>query len=128
MRHLDTAHPDLQRAWPEIAEAYAVASPGCVLRVTCLGRTLAEQQALYAVGRTAPGRILTHCDGVVHRSRHQATPAQALDFCVLQHGKVSWDPADYAPVGALADARGFVWGGSWLHFKDYPHIEMTEAP
>lgn len=40
----------------------------------CQGlRTTAQQQAAYAEGRTAPGRVVTNADGVHHKSiiRHR---------------------------------------------------------
>lgn len=41
-------------------------------------RTTARQQALYAQGRTAPGAIVTHVDGVTKKSKHQSGNAADL--------------------------------------------------
>ncbi len=124
---LAVADERLRLLWPDIQAAYTAAHPGHQALLTCVYRSPEEQAALYGKGRTAPGLIVTHCDGVTSRSKHNTLPAQALDFCIVISGKVSWDSAEYAPVGMLAEARGLTWGGSWTHFVDAPHIEVKEA-
>lgn len=124
---LDLADERLRSLWPDLRFAYCADHPGHDVLLTCTYRNPEAQRALYAKGRTAPGRIVTNCDGLQMMSKHNHTPARALDFCILIHGKVSWDSAEYVPVGLLAQDRGFVWGGAWPHFPDYPHIEITEA-
>jgi peptidoglycan L-alanyl-D-glutamate endopeptidase CwlK len=95
-------------------------------------RTIAEQNALYAQGRTAPGSIVTNAKGGY--SNHNF--GVAIDFALLTNdGKsVSWDAkldanrngkADWNEVVTLAKALGFTWGGDWKTFLDLPHFEMT---
>lgn len=95
-------------------------------------RTIAEQDALYAQGRTKPGAIVTNARGGY--SFHNF--GVAIDFALLMpDGKaVSWDMkrdgdkdgrADWYEVVDEAKALGFAWGGDWTSFKDYPHFEMT---
>lgn len=95
-------------------------------------RTIAEQDALYAQGRTKPGKIVTNARGGY--SYHNF--GVAIDFALLlPDGKsVSWDMArdgdgdkiaDWNEVVAVAKELGFAWGGDWTSFKDYPHFEMT---
>ena len=122
---------DLQACEPKLREAflrgrrnYEQATPGSILRVTCTHRTTQEQQVLYAMGRTSPGRVVTQVDGVTKLSKHNAFPCRAIDFCVTWAGKVSWDEADYMTVGPYMEREGLVWGGSWPTFKDYPHVEL----
>lgn len=106
-----------------------------LLIVTCTHRSAEEQQKLFQVGRVFRGgqwvidadpttQIVTQIDGVTKKSRHNAVPAEALDVAVVVGGKVSWDPAQYAPLGPLAAKHGLVWGGDWPHFKDRPHLEL----
>ena len=113
-------------------------------------RTEAEQQALYAKGRTVPGpdvsaarpmgRIVTQADGVRLRSNHQAHPdgsGHAIDCCFLidadQDGEVD-DPTwsalrPWALYGAVVEevAKALdlrvVWGGRWRAY-DGPHVEL----
>lgn len=118
---------------PELQLAYACLladfreQTGHDLLLTCTSRTPEEQKVLYAQGRTTPGPIVTQLDGTTHKSKHNAEPSQALDVAVVVNGKVSWDPEQYKPLGELAQRYGLVWGGSWPHFKDFPHLEMPDA-
>ena len=123
-RHLQDADPRLREAWADILHDYRQRHPEHDLILTATYRSPEEQQGLYATGRTAPGQIVTYCDGVQQPSKHNAYPSHALEFAVVIGGKVSWDSAEYAPVGMLGEAAGLVWGGSWVHFKDFPHLEL----
>ena len=49
----------------------AMTELGFPMIVTDGARTDEEQQALYAKGRTLPGKIVTNADGITHRSAHQ---------------------------------------------------------
>lgn len=100
-------------------------------------RTNAEQAALYAQGRTAPGGIVTYKKP--GESKHNAEPLSlAVDLAPLPGGKLSWAEADYKRFGPLVDKaqaelleRGLLlpgetlsWGGRWTNFKDWPHVEL----
>jgi peptidoglycan L-alanyl-D-glutamate endopeptidase CwlK len=52
--------------------------------LTCTLRTQAEQEALYAQGRTAPGHIVTW---TLH-SKHLT--GEAFDFVIMWYGKPDW--------------------------------------
>ncbi|MBP1999768.1 peptidoglycan L-alanyl-D-glutamate endopeptidase CwlK [Paenibacillus shirakamiensis] len=95
-------------------------------------RSIQEQNALYAQGRTTPGSIVTNAKGGY--SNHNF--GMAIDFALLlPDGKtVSWmlirdgdndGIKDWDEVVKEAKALGFQWGGDWKSFKDYPHLEMT---
>ena len=94
-------------------------------------RTVKEQQDLFAKGRTAPGRIVTNCDGINKKSKHNLFPSLAFDFAVkLADGEITWDEHYYLNVGNhiknTAKKLGIeiTWGGDW-RYKDYPHIEIA---
>lgn len=53
--------------------------------ITCTRRTQAEQEALWAVGRTTPGKIITW----TLTSKHLT--GDAFDFVVLWNGKPDWN-------------------------------------
>lgn len=126
----------LANAWLEIREEYEATHEDRKLVLTATRREPEEQFRLFKIGRRqvsdgswvldedATTSIVTQCDGHRKRSKHNANPAAALDFCVLVGGKVSWDPREYEPVGMLAEQRGLTWGGRWSQLKDYPHIEV----
>ncbi|OMD89463.1 M15 family metallopeptidase [Paenibacillus odorifer] len=95
-------------------------------------RTIAEQDALYAQGRTKPGAIVTNARGGY--SYHNF--GLAVDFALLlpNGSSVSWDMcrdgnnnqiADWQEVVKEAKGLGFEWGGDWTSFKDYPHFQMA---
>lgn len=100
-------------------------------------RTFAEQDALYAQGRTKPGTIVTqaragesyHCFGV------------AIDYALLYDKDnsgtfetLSWSTVadfnkdgkkDWTQVANLFKDFDWVWGGNFKTFKDYPHLEKN---
>ncbi|MFE4713976.1 M15 family metallopeptidase [Paenibacillus sp. NPDC056722] len=95
-------------------------------------RTIAEQDALYAQGRTKPGAIVTNAKGGYSYHNY----GLAVDFALLlpNGSSVSWDMkldgngnniADWLEVAEEGKRLGFEWGGDWTSFKDYPHFQMT---
>lgn len=98
-------------------------------------RTVEEQQALFAQGRTKPGKIVTKADGVSNRSNHQAGPdglGRAVDCAFVDDKNTAldetWaDSSPWAAYGALAKAVGLQWGGDWKGINDRPHIELPKA-
>ncbi|MEK4474367.1 M15 family metallopeptidase [Paenibacillus sp. FSL R7-0048] len=95
-------------------------------------RTIAEQDALYAQGRTKPGSIVTNAKGGTSYHNY----GLAIDFgLLLPDGKqVSWDlkrdgdgdkVADWMEVVQEAKALGFEWGGDFVSIKDAPHFQIT---
>lgn len=85
-------------------------------------RTIEEQNALYAKGRTAPGSIVTNAKG--GKSYHNY--GLAFDICILKDGKVSWVvDAYWKDVVATFKAAGWKWGGDFKSIKDNPHFEKS---
>lgn len=93
-------------------------------------RTIEEQDALYAQGRTAPGKIVTKAKG--GSSYHNY--GLAFDF-VLIYDKdnngtfetLVWDEKDphwMEVVRAFLD-KGWYWGGNFSTIHDAPHLEKT---
>lgn len=83
-------------------------------------RTKERQEALYAQGRTAPGRIVTNARA--GESLHNY--GVAVDFVFRKEGydasKELWET-----LGAIGEQHGFRWGGRWQEFIDLPHFELT---
>jgi peptidoglycan L-alanyl-D-glutamate endopeptidase CwlK len=91
-------------------------------------RSWAEQDALYAKGRTAPpiGRqhVVTKAKG--GQSYHNF--GLAFDIMILDAlGKADWNPSHpgWNAAGALGKSVGLEWGGDWTGFKDRPHFQYT---
>jgi len=95
---------------------------GCEYRITSGVRTFAEQDALYAIGRTTgtKGAFVTKARG--GQSYHNF--GVAVDFARIVDGKADWHLAAYATLGAQAKALGLEWGGAWVSFVDVPHVQM----
>ena len=96
-------------------------------------RTFAEQDALYAQGRTKPGAKVTNAKG--GQSIHNY--GLAVDIVLIIDGKTtSWDTkkdfdkdkqADWMEVVSEFKKAGWDWGGDWRSFKDMPHFEKTKG-
>ncbi len=89
-------------------------------------RTYPEQQELYAQGRTKPGNVVTNAKPGY--SYHNF--GLALDFAVIKNGRLVWDQEHphWREFVRIAKEEGFAWGGDWASFKDYPHLEIANAP
>ncbi len=89
-------------------------------------RTEAQQAALYAQGRTRPGRIVTHADGVRVRSNHQVWAdgrGHAVDCCFADVPHYD-ERGPWTRFGELVEAEGLIWGGRWPGSRrDRPHVE-----
>lgn len=118
MGDIKLLHPDLQskvRKLIDLAE-----TKGIDIIISQTWRTKSEQNALYAQGRTAPGKIVTtlqypyslHCWGV------------AFDIAVVIGGKANWDEKYYNIVGPLGESLGLEWGGRWKSLVDRTHFQL----
>lgn len=93
-------------------------------------RTFDEQNALYAQGRTKPGKKVTQAKG--GQSFHNY--GVAFDFALLIDDKeISWDIkkdwdgdkiADWMELVNVFRRAGWEWGGTWK-FQDNPHLQKT---
>lgn len=104
-----------------------MAAVGFPMMATDGVRTLAAQQALFAQGRSQPGKIVTYADGKTVRSNHQVKAdgfGHAADCCFIVNGRPSWDEQlPWRAYGELAKALGLKWGGDWKR-PDKPHVEL----
>ena len=122
---------------------------GIKVLITCTYRSHAEQNELYAQGRTKPGKIVTRAQG--GQSKHNAVDstgqpaAEALDVVPLRYGKPVWgakgngiddDPLDDATddleawqrIGAIGKECGLKWyGDPDASFREFPHFQNPEA-
>ena len=120
-RDLTLLHPKLQAILPKIKEM-AAAQDLPVLWTDGM-RTQAEQDALYAQGRTAPGTIVTN----VRYPDSMHNWGVAVDFCRNVRGR-EYDDSDnfFFRVASIAKAYGLDWGGDWTSFRDKPHLQLAE--
>ncbi|MGG3893190.1 LysM peptidoglycan-binding domain-containing protein [Geobacillus stearothermophilus] len=120
-KKLQGVHPVVvAKARQLIEEAYR---EGINVIITQGLRTVEEQNALYAQGRTKPGKIVTNAKGGY--SYHNF--GLAFDFAILNpDGSVSWNVDEkWKRVAQIGKSLGLEWGGDWKDFKDYPHFQYT---
>ena len=101
----------------------AAKKQGIDLLVTSTYRDNASQDALYAQGRTKPGKIVTNAKAGQSWHNYKC----AVDVVPIVAGKPRWDVKDevWQQVGALGKAAGLEWAGDWKRFKEYPHFQYT---
>lgn len=92
-----------------------------LLPVQCR-RTIAEQNAIYAQGRTAPGPIVTNAKG--GQSAHNF--GMAVDLCpVAKNGSLWWNAPNvlWQHMADTAKIMGLVPGYYFKSIHDPPHVE-----
>jgi peptidoglycan LD-endopeptidase CwlK len=94
-----------------------------VVKIISGTRTYAEQNALYAQGRTKPGNKVTNARG--GSSNHNF--GIAWDVGIFVNGRYLGDSPLYkrAATIALAATTGLEWGGNWTTFVDKPHYQLV---
>jgi len=121
-RNIEKLHPKVRNKATEFINKVEK-ELGIKLRVTSTLRTYAEQDELYAQGRTTKGGIVTNAKG--GQSNHNF--GTALDVVPIVNGKADWKTtADtWNKIAVVGKSLGFNWGGDWKSFVDKPHFEMT---
>ena len=98
---------------------------GIDLLVTSTYRDNESQNALYAQGRTKPGRIVTNAKGGQSFHNYRC----AVDVVPLLNGKPVWDAENdiWQKVGDFGIAAGLEWAGNWTKFREMPHFQYTNG-
>ena len=119
-RKLEDLHPAVEK----LARAFVTkcAAAGVDVLITSTYRDHESQAALFAQGRTTPGKIVTN-----------ARPGQswhnwrcAFDFVPLVNGKAQWnDAATFDRCGLIAESVGLEWAGRWKRFRELAHCQYT---
>lgn len=100
----------------------ACRAAGIDVLITSTLRDNEAQDALYAQGRTKPGRVVTNAKA--GQSWHNY--GCAFDFVPIVHGKAAWDDLRlFERCGAIAETCGLEWAGSWTGFKEMAHCQYT---
>lgn len=123
-RDLYDLHPTVRAK--ATAHLMACEAHGIDLLVTCTYRSVAEQDALYAQGRTKPGKKVTNAKGGQSFHNYRL----AYDVVPLRNGKPVWgtsgeDGKLWQRVGELGEGAGLEWAGRWTKFKEFPHFQYT---
>lgn len=139
LQRIQLLHPALRK---EALTAYTYVNnkllgKGVRLRFAYTLRTIKEQDALYAQGRTKPGKKITNAKG--WQSIHNYGLAFDIVLLLDKNGdgifeEASWNTladydndgvADWKEVTAYFKSLGWSWGGDWTSFPDSPHFEKT---
>lgn len=94
-------------------------------------RSFAEQDKLYAQGRTEPGMKVTNARGGYSQHNWGIAADFYLDMDVDGDGTKSDDAFNnnsglFDKVGKLAGTVGLGWGGNWTSPKDRPHLYLPD--
>jgi peptidoglycan L-alanyl-D-glutamate endopeptidase CwlK len=137
LERIQLLHPKLrEEALTMYDEIVAALTGTAACRFAYTLRTFAEQDALFAQGRTKPGAIVTKAKG--GQSYHNY--GLAIDIVLLvdkdKNGTfetASWDlktdfdgdgKSDWQEVVGVFKRYGYEWGGDWK-FLDAPHFQKT---
>ena len=130
LERIKLIHPKLEKELNNIYAEICEALDGrAECRFTHTLRTFAEQDDLYAQGRTKPGKVVTRAKG--GDSTHNY--GLAVDIVLMVAGKPVWDikmdydkdgRSDWMEVVDIFKRYGWQWGGDWK-FVDNPHFQKT---
>lgn len=139
LQRIKLLHPSVRTEVEHIYRAQIVpALTGkAMCRFSYTLRTFAEQNALFAQGRTRLYDSKGNRLGVVTKARGGQSYHNyglALDIVLIRdNGTASWETnvdfdkdgrADWMEVVQIFKASGWEWGGDW-RFKDAPHFQKT---
>ena len=119
-RKISDLRPTVARLCEQFIEAcYDV---GVDILITSTYRDFESQEALYAQGRTAPGRKVTNAKAGQSFHNYRV----AFDFVPLVNGKAQWDDSPtFRRCGAIAKSLGLEWAGDWVSMKEEAHCQYT---
>lgn len=123
MRDITLCHPRLQILAEKLMEECS--KQGLRIMIGETLRTKAEQDALYAQGRTKPGQIVTNAPGSSYSSYHQWGTA----FDIFRNdGKGAYYDKDnfFKQAGEIGVSLGLEWGGHWKSIVDRPHFQLPD--
>ena len=125
---------ELSRVIPALADkvrsaAAVLKQEGTFLLVISGLRTAAEQNALYAQGRTSPGHVVTNAKA--GQSMHNyGLAVDIAPYLQGEDGRINWKPdtPQFKAMVAAMKSQGLEWGGDWKHFPDMDHFQLAGLP
>lgn len=136
-KRVEALHPWIREEVKNLIENAEAQLPRCAIRIVQGRRTFPEQDALYAQGRTKPGKRVTNAKA--GQSYHNY--GLAIDFSILYdkdkngtYESLSWDTlkdfdrdgeSDWMEVVEIFEKAGYTWGGRFSSIPDQPHFEKT---
>lgn len=119
-RNINDLHPVVQPLCERFIDECR--KSGLDVIITSTYRDIESQNALYAQGRTRPGKIVTNAKG--GDSYHNW--CVAFDTVPVVHGKPVWDDeGTWLCLGHIGKECGLEWAGNWKGFKEMAHFQFT---
>jgi peptidoglycan L-alanyl-D-glutamate endopeptidase CwlK len=119
-RKIEDLHPKVQALCNQFIAKCK--EEGITVIITATYRDYESQNALYAQGRTEPGKIVTNAKG--GQSFHNFKVA--FDFCPMLDNQAAWnDTLLFIKCGQIGKNIGLEWGGDFKSIKDMPHLQYT---
>lgn len=122
-RDITMCHPQLQLLANKLITECK--KQGLIVKLGECFRSVAEQDALYAQGRTTKGSIVTNARGTSYSSMHQ----WGVAFDVIRNdGKGAYNDSDnwFSKVAKIGKSLGLEWGGDWTSPVDKPHFQLPQ--
>src|SRR4051812_8431175 len=120
-RRLEKVHPELSTRIQALLDT--LTQHGLQVEVVQGLRTFAEQDRIFAQGRSRPGPIVTRARGA--QSNHNY--GLAVDLDPFNGGQPNWNAplGVWTTLGTEAEKLGLEWGGDWKKFVDKPHVQLA---
>lgn len=119
-RNIDDLNPHVAKLCRQFLDKCK--AEGIDILITSTYRDAESQNALYAQGRTTPGKRVTNAKAGQSYHNYRC----AFDFVPLRHGKPQWqDIALFKHCGEIGKALGLQYAGDWVRFKEYAHLQWT---
>lgn len=126
LENIATLHPKAQPwavAFMEAVESSGILPAGWAAKIISGHRTWAEQNELYAIGRTKEKNRKKVTDARGGQSNHNFGIAWDIGIFDAK-GKYLRESPYYAKLGPVGIKIGLKWGGKWKTFTDRPHYEV----
>lgn len=119
-RDIISLHPKVQNLCNTLI--LACRNQGIDILITSTYRDVESQNALYAQGRTLPGKKVTNAKGGQSFHNYKV----AFDFVPLVNGKPNWnDKTLFTKIGEIGESIGLEWAGRWKKFPELAHFQYT---
>ena len=119
-RKLEDLNPKVAAMATKFIEACE--ATGIDILITSTYRDNESQAALFAQGRSEPGRIVTKARAGESFHNYRC----AFDFVPLINGKPAWDDIGLiTKCGRIAESVGLEWAGNWTNFKEMLHCQYS---
>ncbi|MBX9866097.1 MAG: M15 family metallopeptidase [Burkholderiales bacterium] len=121
-KDINDLHPKVKA----LAELFIAkcAEQGVKVIITSTYRDAESQNALYAQGRTATGKIVTNAKAGQSFHNYKV----AFDFAPVIGGQIPWnDTKLFNKCGEIAESVGLEWVGRWQSFKELAHCQFTSG-